>query len=123
MPSTTPYNFGDVVLVAFPFTNLQASKKRPAVIISNHTYQQTRPDVILMAITSQIKTELVPGEAILQDWQIAGLAKPSMLKPLIATLEQANIVRVMGQLSVTDREELGNVLQKILGGQIKRVKS
>jgi len=110
-----------VVLVAFPFTNLQATKKRPAVIISNHSYQQTRPDVILMAITSQIKTELATGEAILQDWQIAGLAKPSMLKPLIATLEQANIVRVMGQLSAADCEELGSVLQIILGGQVKRV--
>ena len=32
MPSTITYNFGDVLLVAFPFTNLQAAKKRPAVI-------------------------------------------------------------------------------------------
>ena len=115
MPSMTPYNFGDVVLVAFPFTNLQATKKRPAVIISSHTYQQTRPDVILMAITSQIKTELAIGEAMLQDWQTAGLAKPSMLKPLIATLEQTWIVRDMGKLSPADREELKIVLHKILG--------
>jgi len=41
-----------VVLVAFPFTNLQASKKRPAVVISSAHYQQQRPDVILMAITA-----------------------------------------------------------------------
>nr|VFK51729.1 MAG: hypothetical protein BECKTC1821D_GA0114238_11386 [Candidatus Kentron sp. TC] len=26
------YNFGDVVLVSFPFTNLQTAKKRPAVV-------------------------------------------------------------------------------------------
>ena len=84
MPSTTSYNFSEVVPVAFPFTNLRATKKRPAVIISRHTYQQTRPDVILIAITSQIRTELATGEAILQDRQTAGLAKPSMLKPLIA---------------------------------------
>lgn len=32
MPSTTAYDFGDVVLVDFPYTNLQATKKRPAVI-------------------------------------------------------------------------------------------
>ncbi len=36
----TPYKFGDVVLVSFPFTNLKATKKRPAVIISNQSYQQ-----------------------------------------------------------------------------------
>ena len=123
MPSMTPYNFGDVVLVAFPFTNLQATKKRPAVVISSHAYQQTRPDVILMAITSQIKTDLAIGEAILQDWQTAGLAKPSMLKPLIATLEQAKIVRGMGKLSAADCKGLENVLQKILGKQTKMPQS
>lgn len=104
-----------MVLVTFPFTNLQAAKKRPAVIISSQSYQQNRPDVILMAITSQIRQPLATGEAILQDWQRAGLAKPSVLKPLIATLEQNQIVKVMGQLSAADRESLGKVIRTILG--------
>lgn len=115
MPSTTNYNFGDVVLVAFPFTNLQATKKRPAVIISHQTYQQTRPDVILMAITSQVWQPLATGEAILHNWQAAGLAKPSAFKPLIATLEQNQIVKVMGRLSDADRDGLGKVIRAILG--------
>ncbi|MCP5409659.1 MAG: type II toxin-antitoxin system PemK/MazF family toxin [Chromatiaceae bacterium] len=115
MPFTTIYNFGDVVLVGFPFTNLQTIKKRPAVVISSQSYQQNRPDVILMAVTSQIRQPLATGEAILTDWQAAGLAKPSVLKPLIATLEQRQIVKVMGKLSETDREELGKVIQGILG--------
>jgi mRNA interferase MazF len=115
MPSTTNFEFGDVVLVGFPFTNLQTIKKRPAVVISRKAYQQNRPDVILMAITSQIRQPLATGEALLHDWQAAGLAKPSVLKPLIATLEQEQIVRVMGQLSAEDRESLGKVIQTILG--------
>lgn len=115
MPSTTTYDFGDVVLVSFPFTNLQATKKRPAVIISSQTYQQSRPDVILMAITSQIRQPLATGEAVLQDWQAAGLVKPSVLKPLIATIEQNRVVKTMGQLSVADRQSLGKVIQTILG--------
>lgn len=115
MPSTTPYSFGDVVLVGFPFTNLQTTKKRPAVIISSQSYQQNRPDVILMAITSQIRQPLATGEAILQDWQAAGLIKPSVLKPLIATIEQTRIIKTMGQLSAADRESLGKVIQTILG--------
>lgn len=116
MPSTTTYNFGDVVLVGFPFTHLQASKKRPAVVISRSRYQQSRPDVILMAITSQIRQPLAIGEALLKDWQAAGLAKPSMLKPLIATLEQRQVIRVMGQLSAVDKERcLEGVIQAVLG--------
>jgi len=111
----TPYKFGDVVLVGFPFTNLKATKKRPAVIISSQSYQQARPDVILMAITSQIRNTLSIGEFILQDWQQAGLLKPSLLKPLIATLEQNQIVKVMGKLSSTDQKGLEKTIQTILG--------
>ncbi|MFW6364017.1 MAG: type II toxin-antitoxin system PemK/MazF family toxin [Spirochaeta sp.] len=52
------YNYGDVVLVSFPFTNLQTIKKRPAVILSNENYNANRPDVILMAITSKVREPL-----------------------------------------------------------------
>ena len=111
----TTCRYGDVVLVPFPFTNLQTTKKRPAVIISSLSYNQARPDFILMAITSQVKNERSTGEYILQDWQQAGLLKPSMIKPLIATLEQNKIVKNMGQLSNTDREMLNAIIQTILG--------
>ena len=33
-----PFDFGDVVLVPFPFTNQTASKQRPAVVVSNRVY-------------------------------------------------------------------------------------
>jgi len=60
-----------------------------------------------MAITSQVRQPLATGEALLQDWQMAGLVKPSVFKPLIATIEQNRIVKTVGQLSATDREGLG----------------
>ena len=110
----TGYSFGDVVLVGFPFTNLQTTKRRPAVIIHSPSYQD-RPDVILMAITSQIRELAAAGEALLQDWKAAGLAKPSVLKPLIATIEKKQIVKRLGQLSVADRERLAAVLDSTLG--------
>ncbi|WP_348918254.1 type II toxin-antitoxin system PemK/MazF family toxin [Adonisia turfae] len=47
------HNFGDVILVPFPFTNQAAIKRRPAVIVSSDPYNQHHIDVILMAITSQ----------------------------------------------------------------------
>jgi mRNA interferase MazF len=115
MPSTTTFSFGDVVLVAFPFTNLQSTKKRPAVIISSAAYQQERPDVILMAITSQIRQPMPTGEAILQDWRAAGLPKPSALKPLIATIEQTRVLKIFGKLSKVDQKNLEDALQSILG--------
>ncbi len=49
----TNYDFGEVVLVPFPFTDQTTTKKRPAVIVSSEFYNVSLPDVVLMAITSQ----------------------------------------------------------------------
>jgi len=81
MPNTTAYSFGDVVLVPFPFTDQTASKKRPAVVVSADTYHQRRPDVIVMAVTSQIlRPAGALGEVLISDWQGAGLPKASLIK-------------------------------------------
>ncbi|WP_367142300.1 type II toxin-antitoxin system PemK/MazF family toxin [Moorena sp. SIO1F2] len=50
----TTYNFGDILLVPFPFTDQTTLKKRPTVIISSNTYNQQKPDLIIMAITWKI---------------------------------------------------------------------
>jgi mRNA interferase MazF len=34
----TSYDFGDVVLAPFPFTDQTATKKRPAVVVSSAVY-------------------------------------------------------------------------------------
>jgi mRNA interferase MazF len=48
-----PYEFGAIVLVPFPFTDQSASKRRPAVVISKRAYNSARPDIVVMAVTSQ----------------------------------------------------------------------
>lgn len=68
-----------------------------------------------MAITSQVRQPLATGEALRQDWQAAGLVKPSVLKPLIASIEQTRIIKIMGQLSAADQKSLSKVIQTILG--------
>src|SRR5580700_7686472 len=102
MPSTTAYSFGDVVLVPFPFTDQTASKKRPAVVVSANAYQQRRPDVIVMAVTSQIlRPAGALGEVLIGDWQGAGLPKASLIKPVIATIEQRLILKKLGAFRAT----------------------
>ena len=73
----TDYKFGDVVLVTFPFSDRTSTKKRPAVVVSSPAYHQSRPDLILMAITSQAIMSPRSGEVIIHDWQAAGLLKAS----------------------------------------------
>jgi mRNA interferase MazF len=47
--------FGDVVLVPFPFTDQSTTKQRPGVIVSSAAYHAARRDLILMAVTSQLR--------------------------------------------------------------------
>jgi len=115
MPSMTPFEFGDIVLVPFPFTDQSATKKRPAVIISSNAYNSERPDLIIMAVTSQIKPTAIIGEVIVQDWQGAGLLKPSAIKPVITTIEKPLVIKTMGRLKDNDRIALQESLKVILG--------
>ncbi len=109
------YQFGDVVLVPFPFTDQSTAKQRPGVIISNATYHRERRDVILMAITSQIRSSDAFGEVVVQDWQVAKLLKPSAIKPVVATLEQALVIKILGRLSQRDQAALKEVIARIVG--------
>jgi len=69
----TAYSFGDVVLVPFPFTDQTGNKKRPAVVLSSAAYHRARTDLILMAVTSQIRASGGFGEASITGWKEAGL--------------------------------------------------
>ena len=115
MPTTTGCEFGDVVLVPFPFTDQTTTKKRPAVVVSSDAYHRDRPDVILMAITSQVRPAAGVGEITVQRWKEAGLLKPSVLKPLLATVERGLLIRKLGRLDEPDRDALRRTLKTILG--------
>jgi mRNA interferase MazF len=109
-----PFDFGDVVLVPFPFTSHTATKRRPAVVISSSGYNLARPDVIVMAITSQVRPTPSFGEVWIDEWQAAGLLKPSAIKPVLATLEQALVLRKLGSLGVQDKSALKQTIGNLL---------
>ena len=89
----TVYKKGNVVLVPFPFSDQTATKKRPAVIISSNLYNDASSDIVIMAITSRIDKTIGIGECLIKDWQVAGLLKPSAIKPAISTIEQKLILK------------------------------
>jgi mRNA interferase MazF len=45
----------------------------------------------------------------------ANLLKPSAIKPVIATLEQTLIIKILGQLSPRDQAALKEAIAKIVG--------
>jgi mRNA interferase MazF len=106
MPPTIGYSFGDIVLVPFPFTDQSAVKRRPAVIVSTHRYNNERTDLIIMAVTSQTRPAGSFGEVQIKDWKDAGLLKGSAIKPVVTTI---------GRLKDGDQASLRQLLTTILG--------
>lgn len=118
MPSEAeagPFAFGDVVLVPFPFTDQTAAKRRPAVIVSSRAYNLARLDVMVMAVTSQVRETSGLGEVRLDGWETAGLLKPSVVKPVVATMERGLIIRRLGALSGDDQAALRRAMGEVFG--------
>lgn len=110
----TIYERGDIVLVPFPFSNQAITKKRPAVIISSNDYNKISPDVIIMAITGREEQTFDIVESVIDDWQNAGLLKPSTMKPAISTIEKDLVLRRLGSLSPRDLSSLDKALKKLV---------
>lgn len=102
---------GDVVLVEFPFTDLSAAKKRPALVLSTPGFTKRHGDVVVMAMTSQPQREV---KLELSDWRGAGLPKPTWLKPIIGTLAASLIVRRLGRLSAVDNSRARDAVRQAI---------
>lgn len=105
----TRYRPGDVVLVRFPFTDLTASKKRPALVLSTPAFTARQGDVVVLAMTSQPQRD---ANLRLSHWQSAGLPKPTWLKPVIGTLAATVVIRRLGRLHEADRPRVRHALRQ-----------
>jgi mRNA interferase MazF len=79
-------------------------KKRPAVVASSEAYNLARSDLVVLAITSLMRPAARLGEVVINAWHGAGLLKPSVIKPVIATIEQRLVTRRLGTLRSATRQ-------------------
>ena len=83
-------------------------------MISSRAYNDIKPDLIVMAITSQFRPAATLGEVWLSQWQQAGLLKPSVIKPVFATIEQRLVIGQLGALQPADQNAARRVIAEIL---------
>ncbi len=108
------YRRGDVLLLPFPFTDLSAAKRRPVVVLSTDAYNAGRADVIVAAITSNVSGRQ-PGDCPVTDLSAAGLAKPSVVKIVVGTIERSQVLRQLGSLSAGDLDAVAQAVADALG--------
>jgi mRNA interferase MazF len=105
------YLKGEVVLFAYPFTDLTTKKVRPAVVVGATGSKYA--DIFIVPLTS--KTEnLGEGEFILSSWQKAGLNVTTAVKRGCFLVDSTLILRNVGQLAEADLRNVETALRSWL---------
>lgn len=100
---------GVIVLTKFPFTDLSATKRRPALVLSPDN--PVDPDVIVAFISSIVPVSPGQTDFVLDashpDFAATGLSKTSVFKmDKLATLDKAIFTGELGEVSATIYVEL-----------------
>jgi len=86
------------VLVRFPFADLAAAKKRPALVLTRTARSSRYRLVTLAMITSQVEALKIDGDVLLKDWKPAGLLHPSLLRlAKVATVDGELVDKRIGR--------------------------
>ena len=101
---------GEVVVLPFPFSDLTASRKRPALVMA--TLQGD--DVILCQITSEARVDAYSVLLTVNDFVVGSLQQSSMIRPnRIFTADKSIILYKVGTLKEQKVKEVEEVLMKI----------
>ena len=104
----------DVVVVPFPFTDVKADKRRPALVLSSDVqFNQKSGHAVLAMITSQ-KNPDWPLDTKLKGNREAGLKSPSKVRMKLFTLDNRLIIRKIGMLTATDKKAVKSSLRNLL---------
>ena len=111
----TSFKRGDVILVPFPFTDLSAVKRRPALVISIDDYNRGTGDVVIAQITSKVDSPARPGDHAIGRWKEAGLVAPSLARSRVTTLHASIVLRQLGAMPATEMALIDAAIGLALG--------
>lgn len=89
--------FGDILIINFPFSDGQGSKRRPVMVIKDTSDK----DILIAKVTSPpYNTEY---DMTIQNWEQAGLLSSSVIRVhKIQTLYSSLVFGQIGRLTLTD---------------------
>ncbi len=102
-----------VVRVPFPFTDRQAQKRRPALVLSQPDFQQASGHLLLAMITSARQSSW-PLDWPIGDRKAAGLPHDCVVRLKLFTLDERLVLDDLGALGGGDRVGVATELAKLL---------
>ena len=111
---------GSIVLIRYPFTNLTASKVRPALVVTPDDLIPLLDDLLCLFISSSPPDELLPTDLFLErsapSYQQTGLKTSSVFRAhKLALLHKRLVLRVLGEADKALLETVNSRLRIALG--------
>lgn len=107
------YNPFDVVVVPFPFTDSAQTKRRPALVLSQHSNFGNKIGHCVLAMITSRKNVPWPLDCEIINEKQSGLTAPSVVRMKLFTLDNRFIIRKIGRLSKSDQEKVKQSLSQI----------
>lgn len=114
-PIQTTYDFGTIATCAVPHTDGRAGANRPCVVLSCADHNRRSRDVVIAPVTSQMWQRRTPNAVVLENWQAAGLDQPSVVKPILMSVEAIQLGPAIGKLVGRDRAAVKVAIAAVLG--------
>ncbi len=108
---------GDIVLLSFPFTDLQSAKVRPALVVSADSFNKVNEDAIFVFITSRESRTLYDVRITSSDpsFKSTGLKVSSTMRvSKLMCLEQKLVRRRLGRADKRLQETVDSALASLL---------
>lgn len=106
---------GAIVRVPFPFTDRNATKNRPALVLSDAAEFNTPAGHSVMAMITSAETPPWPLDCEIRDLTTAGLPAPSKVRFKLFTLDHRLVRGQLGTLAASDGRRVREALAKLLG--------
>jgi mRNA interferase MazF len=104
-----------VVRVPFPFTDREATKSRPALVLSDPDAFNSPAGHSVMAMITSAANPPWPLDCPITDLGAAGLPAPSKVRFKLFTLDHRLVRGRLGRLSTVDEARIRQGLAKLLG--------
>ena len=104
----------DIVLLPYPFTDLERAKVRPALVISNDFLNKKSNDCIMLPLTTVIKDEHYSILISEDDLSSGKLLRPSCIRiDKIFTVEKKLVIMKVGTLNNSTFEKIKSEFIKV----------
>jgi mRNA interferase MazF len=104
-----------VVRVPFPFTDREATKNRPALVLSDPEAFNVPAGHSVMAMITSAANPAWPVDCPITDLSTAGLPAPSKVRFKLFTLDHRLVRGRLGRLSANDEARVRQGLASLLG--------